>query len=143
MSRGIVFGYELALRVNRKREQLEDEYDNQIVVEIGKSAIFKKGNLGFRVHSDELEREYHDIRVMMGRLGVRGTMRDVEPLHITWGDAPRRVPWNIQMEAVEIMEEVRQASKDIEADSRFVTETGLYIPPKVLLDPLEFYPGKY
>ncbi len=145
MSRGIVLGYELRRRLARKQTQIERLYSDRVIVSIGKCEVFKRGNLGFRIHSDELEREYRDIRLTMGQLGVKGTMRDVEPLHITWADAPRDVPRRLQQAAIGIMNEVREdsAKVDITSINPAAHAALLYVPPTVVLDPIEFYPGRY
>jgi len=138
LSRGIVIGYEFGRKSVRARQDIRSAFPGQLTVRLGEAAIFKQGNIGYRVHSQELEEEYHDVRVMMGRIGVKGTMRDVEPLHITCGNAPRGLRRTEIFRTIDVMNDLLEGEV-----AGGPAEQVLYVPEEVRLDPIEFYPGEY
>lgn len=139
LSQGIVIGYELGRKSVRARQEITDAFSSQVIVRLGEAAVFKQRNIGYRVHNEELETEYHDVRLAMGRIGVKGTMRDVEPLHVTCGNIPNGVRRSEIFRSIDAMNELL----DVEAVAN-VEDRGLfYIPSEVTLDPIEFYPGEY
>lgn len=140
LSRGIIIGYEFAKKRDRAQRDIKDEFSDRLVVRLGAAAIFKQGNLGFRIHSEQLEREYHDVREMIGRTGVKGTMRDVEPLHLTLGDSRRHLRRLDMFKAFDDMNAVLNADL---SEPRFLESDMLYFPKEVTLDPIEFYPNDF
>lgn len=138
LGRGIVIGYEFGRKRVAVKNSLKEDFSDQLVVSLGSAAIFKQGNLGYRVHSEELELEYYHVRKMMGRTGLKGTMRDVEPLHITCGDSRKHLRKLDLYQAIDTMNEVLQGGMEEKASGEI-----MYIPKEVTLDPIEFYPDNF
>lgn len=140
VSRGIVVGYELGRRSVKEKQRITSVFSNPIDVTIGEADLFRGRHLGYRVHSEELEEEYRDIRLSLGGIGIKGTMRDVVPLHLTCGTVQDHVRKSDLRRAIEAMNDLR-SDEPIQLGSE---EGGaLQVPLCVTLEPVEFYPGEY
>ncbi len=140
VSRGIVAGYELGKRSVKEKKRITSAFSHPIEVTLGEADLFRGRHLGYRVHSEELEEEYHDIRLSLGNIGIKGTMRDVVPLHVTCGTADGHVRKSDLRSAVRAMNELR-SEDPLQLGS---SEEGmLHVPLRVVLEPVEFYPGEY
>lgn len=134
LSRGIVLGYEFGRRAVAIQHAIKEDSPDQVDVSLGDAAIFKGGALGYRVISEQLEEEYYGVREMVGRLGVKGTMRDVEPLHVTCGDVRRRLTRYEVFHALDAMNGVLTEQPDPSMQIGSIA-----VPRHVTLDPIEFY----
>lgn len=141
VQRGIVIGYELGRRAVAAKHQIVHNYPQQIDVRLGEANIFKGRHIGFRVESEEMEIEYAAVRQMVSELGIKGTMRDVEPLHITMGEIPRLTRFE-KFRALDAMNGVLTEPSQMKTDGSLSTDgTVLQICRMVTLDPMEFYPN--
>lgn len=124
LSRGLVIGYEFGRASAAIEHDLQDDFSKHIEARIGKVAFFKRHSLGVHIESEELEAEYLAVRTVMGRLGLKGALRDPVPLHVSLGD---ELPGD-------------QLNKYEKRDAIQVLEEMLPVGETVTLNPLEFYP---
>lgn len=142
VSRGIVVGYELGKRSVKEKRRITSVFSKPVEVTLGEAELFKGRHLGYRVHSEELEEEYRDIRLSLGNIGIKGTMRDVAPLHVTCCTADEHVRRSDLRRAIKVLNEIRTDESvgmgvgDCEAEN-------LHVPTRIVLEPVEFYPGAY
>lgn len=129
LRRGLVIGYEFGKASAKIENNLKENCPKQLIVGIGQAAIIRDRYLAFRVESPELEGHYSSVRKALGALGVKGTMRDIEPLHISVGDIEMRLSKYEKHRSTEVLNE-------------FVANNPEMLD-HITLDPVEFYPNAF
>lgn len=123
LSRGLVIRCEFGMAAAALESELQESFSGKVEAKIGQVAFFKRHALGVHLESEKLEAEYHTVRAAMGRLGLKGAMREPVPLHISLGDELR----------------TNQISKREKHDAIEALEIMLPVGETVTLNPLEFY----
>jgi hypothetical protein len=134
LRRGIVVGYEFGRKAAGIKHEIEEDFPRHLPIQLSDAAIFKHRNIGFRVESEALEIEYYGVREMMGRIGVKGTMRDVEPLHVTCGETKSHLSKRELFRTLDVMTDLLADVDDITLSS-----DNLAITRDATLEPVEFY----
>ncbi|MBA3758423.1 hypothetical protein H0X10_02215 [Candidatus Saccharibacteria bacterium] len=138
LNRGIVLGYEFDRKAASIRHEIKEDFPYQLEVRLGAAAIFKHRNLGYKVESEDLELEYYGVRQKMGRIGIKGAMRDVEPLHVTCGDVKGHLTRHELFRTLDVMNSLLADTSDTP-----VSFDELTVAREATLEPVDFYPREY
>jgi hypothetical protein len=121
LSRGIVAGYQFGREQAQIENNIKQGHAKRLEVNLGSVAIIKNRYIAATIENDPLETEHLSVRHMMGRVGVKGALRELPPLHISLGDIGPRLS---KYEKGEITERL---------------QTVLPMKEPVVLEPPEFY----
>lgn len=121
LRQGLVAGYEFGKSSARIRKEITPSAPPRpIPAVLGEIALFKGGNLGAYIESDELDYELGLISDLLGRIGLKGGIE--EPLHVS---------------LITLDGRVRKSEREaVEADLAEVFPLG----EEILVQPPMFYP---
>jgi len=149
LSRGSVFRYEFGLRALNVQNELQDAHNIKLPVLLGDAGIFKGGKLGYRIIDEALKEENQYFMELMGKMGLKGTMREKPPMHITLAET-RGASRSQQHAMVTLLDQLlyREFDEGSEAD-KLLSQFDVHdvddlpmVPEQVVLEPITFYDNK-